>query len=124
MKFGMSGEALKREIEAMASLAGIVGCALVEMEGGLPWCSAGGDDTVPMAEAATDYWRLTLRHHHLFARLGDLTVQVLIHSCGRITTVACPKQLLLVTISAEPDKVDWTRWKEGVGRLHAAVRAT
>lgn len=107
----------------MARLAGVLGASLVDLDAGLPWCSEGPADIVRMAEAATDYWRLTLRHGPTFEELGGLRVQVLIHARGRITSVACPPGLLLVTISAEPDSVDWAAWKAGVARVHAALRS-
>ncbi|RYY92405.1 MAG: hypothetical protein EOO24_29155 [Comamonadaceae bacterium] len=120
----MTSNRIERQIEAIAGLPGVVGCALVEIEGGLTWCSAGGPDIMKLAEAATDYWRLTQRHGPLLQSvLGDLRAQTFIHSEARITSVACPQGLLLVTVSGEPDAVDWRLWKACVGLLHAVVRA-
>lgn len=119
----MNRAPIEREVAALTALPGVRGAALLDLEGGLPWAAGGEAAALLMAEAASDHWRLTLRHGSTFGALGALRTQVLIHAEGRLTLVACPLNLLLVTVSAEPDTVDWRHWKSGVGRLHAVLRA-
>lgn len=118
----MNRERLEREVQSIASLPGIRCCALIEADGGLPWCGSGPTELLALTEAAVDHWRLTVRNAGAFAPLGSLRSQVLMHALGRVTLVACPGQLLLVTISAEPNGADWARWKAGVQQLHTTLR--
>ncbi len=119
----MNRAPIEREVGTVAAVPGVRGAALLDLEGGLPWATSGDAASLLMAEAASDHWRLTLRHGRTFGELGTLRTQVLIHADGRLTLVACPLNLLLVTVSAEPDAVDWRHWKSCVGRLHAVLRA-
>jgi hypothetical protein len=120
----VNSAAIHQQLQALAGLPGVLGASLHDIDGALTWATAGHEDTARMTEAATDHWRLTLRHGGTFGGLARLRVQVLIHERGRITMVACPNDLLLVTVSAEPDAVDWGTWKACVGLLHAVIRAT
>jgi hypothetical protein len=115
--------AIQLQVQTIAVLQGLVGCSLVDVQAGMTWCSAGRPDTVAMAEAATDYWRLTQRHTGTFQNLGDLRAQVMMHAQARVTSVACPPDLLLVCVSHEPDTVDWPAWKSHLRTLHDILRA-
>lgn len=117
----MKDDAFQQALDAMAALHGCVGCALADAETGMVWLHAGPADFIPRAEAATDYWRLCLRHHAPFEALGGLRAQVSIHQASRLTLVACGSGLLLVCQSQEPDRVDWQAWRAQVGRLHEAA---
>lgn len=119
----MKAEALERELGAIASLEGVIGCAVVDVETGMAWKSVGGDDVQIICEAASDFWRLHLRQSaHFESHLGGLSAQVLIHARGRITLVRCAHPLLLVSLSKEPDQVDWPLWKACAGRLSTLVK--
>jgi hypothetical protein len=120
----MTGGELERKLAAIAAMDGLIGCALVDAETGMAWTSAGGDDMQQICEAASDYWRLYMRHAKHYRSVGELRVQVLIHATGRITIVRCAGSLLLVCVSHEPDRVDWTRWKAMVAGLRGAATLT
>ena len=107
---------------ALAGDAGLIACGLVDAQTGMVCHFAGGGEHVALVEAASDYWRLALRHRPVaYAALGPARAQVLIHESARITLAACGDGLLLVSLSAEPDGVDWLRWQRGVGAVQAYV---
>lgn len=110
---------LGAQLHALADSVGLLACALVDIDTGMVLACAGDADVI--AEAASDYWRLFRRQRPLLAALGEARAQVLIHERGRITLTACGGGLLLVSLSAEPDRVDWLGWKQGVGGLQKAV---
>lgn len=119
----MKPDALERELGAIASLQGVIGCAVVDVETGMAWKFVGGDDVQIVCEAATDFWRLHMRQSaHFEPLLGGLAAQVLMHARGRITLVRCAHPLLLVTLSKEPDHVDWAQWKARAGKLSTLVK--
>lgn len=113
----MSAQRLREELEAMASQEGLCGCALVDLETGLVLHWAGPPEQQPVAEAATDYWRLCNRQQAVFGMLGAPLAQVLIHAHTRVTIVRCGEGLLLVTLSQEAVAVDWARWKRATAHL-------
>jgi hypothetical protein len=114
----MNPALLAAELERLAELDGLLGCALVDADTGMIWQAAGAAGGNPLiAEAAVDYWRLYKRRSPVFGSLGELRAQVVIHSQGRLTLVACGPDLVLVSLSAEPDRVDWARWKALIGQL-------
>lgn len=116
----MSHAALERELGALAQLPGLLGCALVDAATGMIWHAKGIAENDPsVGEAAIDFWRLSQRRATQFHALGELRAQVIIHASGRITLAACGPELVLVTLSAEPDRVAWDQWKTGLGKLRA-----
>lgn len=119
----MTTQALAASMQALADLAGMRGCALVDVHTGMTWQAAGLDANVQvLCEGATDYWRLFLRHEALYRpSLGDLGALVLVHGRGRLTLVSCGAAMLLVCVSREPDQVDWARWKPMVRELQGLV---
>ena len=113
---------MEREVDAMAAMDGIAGCAVVDTQAGMAWYTAGPADTLqPLAEAASDYWRMFLRRRDDFRGLGEIRALVVMHAEGRLTLAGCGEQLLLICLSSEPDRVDWRAWKARVGALQQAV---
>lgn len=111
---------IRVELEAMAHMKGMEGCAVVDVDTGMVWYAAGHHDNIPqLAEAAVDYWRLYERHRKHLHYMGELNAQVLMHSCGRITIVSCGRQALLIALSTERESVDWHAWKKRVKVLKA-----
>jgi hypothetical protein len=117
----MSAASLLAPLQALAALEGLLACAVVDVDTGMVCQSAGDAACVPLAEAASDYWRLC-RRQQAFDTLGPVRAQVLIHERARLTLAPCGRELLLVCASAEPDRVDWARWKQAVAHLHAVAR--
>jgi predicted regulator of Ras-like GTPase activity (Roadblock/LC7/MglB family) len=115
-------QALEAELDSLAQLPGMRGCAVIDTDAGMAWHTAGDAQLLqPIAEAASDYWRLFLRRRGDFEGLGEIRALVVMHAKGRITLAGCGEQLLLVCLSHEPDRVDWNRWKAGVGSLQKVV---
>lgn len=114
--------ALQAALAAVAAQDGVDGCALVDLATGMVLQWVGPPDHLPVAEAASDYWRLCDRQK-AFAVLGAPRAQVIIHAHKRVTIVRCGEGLLLVTVSDENVAVDWARWKRSTGELHALAGA-
>ena len=108
---------VREALRAMAAQPGIRGCALVDLATGMVLHGEGAPELVPIAEAASDYWRLCSRQEGVFGVLGAPRAQVVIHALGRVTIVRCGDGLLLVTLSREPEAVDWHRWKRAAQAL-------
>ena len=118
----MSAQQLQSSLDDMAALPGVVGCALVEIETGMVWHSAGAiTDLTALAEAASDYWRLYQRLHTNFEQVGKLRACVMMHDAGRITQLPCGNGMLLVTISLQQANVDWPQWQAKTKSLAALV---
>lgn len=117
---GISAEILRAEMDAIAAMPGLQGCALVEIDAGMVWHAAGDiADVQKIAEASSDYWRLYQRQRVHFEHLGELRAQVLMHSQVRITMLPCGKGTLLIALSREQDAVDWAQLqKKALGLKH------
>jgi len=108
----MNAQRLREALDAIAAMPGMDGCALVEIEAGMVWHSAGHiGDVQQFAEAASDYWRLYWRLSHHFTGLGDLRASVMIHTNGRITMLPCGKGMLLVALTRQDSPVEWSEWQ-------------
>jgi len=118
----MKAAKLREALEAMASLPGLDGCALVEVEGGMVWHHAGHIEGVQgFAEAASDYWRLYTRLADHFKDLGELRASALLHAHGRITLLPCGAGMLLVALTRQKSAVDWTAWQQKTRELAQLV---
>ena len=120
----MKAQALSDLLEQFASLNGLMGCAVLDAETGMAWKAAGDARSVQsVCEAATDYWRLHRRQEREFdSVLGPLVMQMIFHSRGRVTIVPCSTSLLFVCLTREPDKVDWSAWKQKLAELKNLAR--
>ena len=108
----MNAQRLQASLDDMASLPGVVGCALVEMGTGMVWNSSGEiAGLTALAEAASDYWRLYQRLQPNFEQVGKLRACVMMHDTGRITLLPCGTGMLLVTITTQQAQVDWKTWQ-------------
>lgn len=114
----MNQDALHAQLEAMAALPSVQGCAVVDLENGMAWQHAGAlPQLQALAESCCDYWRLAQRRRNDFDALGAMRALVAIHGQARVTLVGCGAGLLLVTLSDEPDRTDWRRWTTQVQAL-------
>lgn len=109
---------LEAGLRAIAAQPGVQGCALVDLETGMVLHWEGPPALLPVAEAASDYWRLCARQENVFGILGPPRAQVVIHEHTRVTIVRCGEGLLLVTLSLEAEAVDWGRWKQSTQSLY------
>ncbi|ARU06074.1 hypothetical protein CCO03_16625 [Comamonas serinivorans] len=113
---------LVSHLTEMAELPGVMGCALVEVETGMVWHSAGQiPELTALAEAASDYWRLYRRLHTNFEQVGKLRACVMMHDAGRITLLPCGSGVLLVTVSLQEAQVDWKAWQSRTRQLASVV---
>lgn len=120
----MKAQTLQEALAQMASVDGILGCALVDVEGGMVWCTAGqNDDMQVLSEAATDYWRLSQRLSRHFATLGDIGASIIVHTGGRVTLLPCGAGMLLVALSTEKARIDWNDWQLRTRALAVLVDA-
>ncbi|WP_028603987.1 hypothetical protein [Ottowia thiooxydans] len=104
---------LQQALETMASMPGVDGCALVEIDAGMVWGHAGAIDEVhTFAEAATDYWRLYHRLAPQFDTLGSLRASVMIHKKGRLTLLPCGKGMMLLALTGHHSSTDWSQWQK------------
>lgn len=120
----MKAKKLRLLLEDMATLPGVDGCALVEIQAGMVWGHAGQlDSTAQLAEAASDYWRLYQRLERQFDDLGELHASVMVHARGRITLLPCGPGLVLMALTRQNPDVDWKSWQQKVRELASQVSA-
>lgn len=118
----MKSERLREALEQIAQLKGLQGCALVEIDAGMVWHTAGSIvDVNKIAEAASDYWRLYQRQRVYFEHLGELRAQVMMHRDVRITMLPCGQGMLLVALSSEQEAVDWVQLQSRTGQVKQLV---
>ena len=118
----MKERALRQALDSMAELAGVAGCALVEVGPGMVWHAAGQSEQMHiLSEAASDYWRLYKRLDNHFTELGDMRAAVFMHVHGRITLIPCGKDMLLVALTHEKAAVDWSEWQNKTKQLAQLV---
>jgi UDP-N-acetylglucosamine transferase subunit ALG13 len=119
----MSARQLRAGLDEMLTQEGVTGCALVDMDAGMVLQWVGPEEHLPVAEAASDYWRLCARQQGIFGVLGAPRAQVVIHEHTRVTIVRCGEGLLLVTLSLESRNVDWPRWRRAANHVQQLAAA-
>jgi hypothetical protein len=120
----MNAERLREELEQLALMPGLQGCALVEIDAGMVWHAAGKiPDVQEISEASSDYWRLYQRQKIHFEHLGELRAQVMMHREVRITMLPCGHGMLLIALSREQEPVDWTKLQNRTQLLKQWVAA-
>lgn len=118
----MKSDRLKEALNDMATLPGVDGCALVEIDAGMVWGHAGAlENTAQLAEAASDYWRLYQRLERQFVELGNLCATVMVHAQGRITLLPCGPGMVLMALTRQNPQVDWPSWQQKVRDLAQLV---
>ncbi len=118
----MNEQSLRDDLNRMAALPGMQGCALVEVSAGMVWYAAGQSlEMQNIAEAASDYWRLYQRLNGHFTQLGHMKAAVFMHVHGRITLMPCGKDMLLVALTQESTLVNWAQWQSQAKDLASRV---
>ena len=108
-------------LRAVVAQPGIRASALVDLSTGMVLLWEGPAELLPVAEAASDYWRLCTRQEQVLGVLGPPLAQVLMHADTRVTIVPCGDGLLLVTLSKEGEAIDWDRWKRSAQVLQTTA---
>ena len=118
----MKSKVFQLVLNTMAELPGVGGCALVEIEAGMVWHTAGHMSGLQnLGEAASDHWRLYLRLDHHFAEIGDLNALIFIRAMGKITLLPCGKGMLLMAVASQNSEVDWYQWQTKAKELAKLV---
>ncbi len=118
----MKEQGLRQELDSMAELPGVEGCALVEVVTGMVWHAAGRSEKMQLlSEAASDYWRLYKRLGTHFTELGDMRACAFMHVDSRITLIPCGKDMLLVALTREKAAVNWSEWQNKTRQLAGLV---
>lgn len=118
-----TGARLREEVERMAQTPQFSGCALVEVDTGMVWHSAGrlqGLDQ--LGEAVSDYWRLNRRLAGAFIELGDLRISVFLHTKGRVTSMPCGSGMIIVALSEHQAPIDWGLWRTHTRLIESLVQ--
>ena len=113
----MMDEQVRAGLRAIVAQPGMRACSLVDLSTGMVLLWEGPAGLLPVAEAASDYWRLCNRQEQVLGVLGPPLAQVLMHADTRVTIVRCGEGVLLVTLSKEGQAVDWDRWKRSAKEL-------
>lgn len=104
----MIAELLSQALARLAAIEGMNGCALVEIEAGMVWRTAGEiPGAQDIAEAASDYWRLYLRLEPQFKSLGGLRGSLMWHEHGQLVLLPCGQGVLLVGLAMQSGSVNW-----------------
>lgn len=120
----MKEQILRQQLDDMAELPGVEGCALVEVDTGMVWRATGQSEKMQiLSEAASDYWRLykRLNLNAQFAELGEMRASVFMHMHSRITLMPCGKDILLVALTRENTAVNWHEWQNRGKQLAGLV---
>lgn len=114
----MNSGPLREALERITQVPGLSGCALVEIEAGMVWHTAGEmPDVQNIAEAASDYWRLYLRLEPQFGSLGGLRGSLMWHAKGQLVLLPCGQGVLLVGLAMQDGPVDWPACFEQASEL-------
>lgn len=104
-------------LQAMASTPGVIACALVDIETGMVFASAGDHPNIDsLAEAASDYWRLYQRIRANFDEIGPLDAVSAQHRYGVVSLIPCGEGMVVATISKRK-MLDWLDWIAKVSQL-------
>ncbi len=100
------------QLQALASAPAVQGCALVEVESGMVWYSAGRwAQMETQAEAAVEFWRVQERQAVHFAHLGALRSSMYYFNAGSVALLPFPGRTPLVLVCvADRVGMDWGAW--------------
>lgn len=111
-----------QHLRAMADMAGVDICALVDAETGMAWHVAGSlPQQDVLVEAATDYWRMYMRSQSVPKPYGELRAHIMLHACGRMTVAPCGDGTVLVCFSRDAQQIDWSAWMQQARELQSQL---
>ena len=116
-------QAVREQIELLGETPGLQGCALVDVDSGMVWFSAGQLDGLDkLAEAAVEYWRVHLRLKNSFGQLGDLNSAMFAFREGLLALFPCSSQPSLVLVALAPIAgMNWLTWGSQVRELKQRI---
>lgn len=100
---------INRILSDIDELNGVDGAAVIDYRSGMVIYTspAFADEATPLAEAASDYWRLYERQSDTFDTLGALKISIMIHEKKRLTMLPCGNGLMCLVQTVKIDNVDW-----------------
>jgi hypothetical protein len=122
----MNTSRLGVELDRLAAMPGIVGCAIVDANTGLVWHASNFDPPAArMWEAAVDYWRLHNRQHEHFSGLGALGAAVMYHARGVLAVFPCSTDPDVLLVShGKHQGVDWIGLQRNARALGDLIRSS
>jgi hypothetical protein len=114
------------ELASMAAMPGVKACALVEIESGMVWHTAGDMQRFEeFGEAAVEYWRVYLRHEKIMRTFGHLRIATFIfeHTFLAMTAFSSHTPPLLLVAATRQD-IDWRVWSTHLDKLKALLGDT
>ncbi len=111
---------IAEQLNKLASAPAVQGCAIVEVDSGMVWHSAGRWGRMEQqAEAAVEFWRLQQRLSDHFNHLGALRSSTYFFTAGSVALLPCPgqSQLILVCVT-DRTGMDWGAWMAQLKPLH------
>lgn len=111
---------INRILSDIDELNGVDGAAVIDYRSGMVIYTspAFGDEATPLAEAASDYWRLYERQSDTFDTLGALKISIMIHEKKRLTMLPCGNGLMCLVQTAKIDDIDWLELQRRVFGLN------
>lgn len=99
-------------IDRIAAGDGVLGCALVEIEAGMIWLSAGQNPHLPLyCEAISDYWRLSERLNKHLPDTGQLKNLSLQYQHLKIASWRLNQGLIFVLLLTQSQELQWEKIK-------------
>jgi hypothetical protein len=112
-------------INQIAAIAGVHGCALVEIASGMVWHTAGQlPELERLGETAAEYWRLHDRLARNLATLGTPIVGMFAFTRGTLALEPCSKELGVLLIAViDQGRMDWPAWTQRCAALKTHLAA-
>ncbi len=114
----MNSVEIQSNINQIADGEGVLGCALVEIEAGMIWLSAGKSPQLSQyCEAVSDYWRLSDRLNKHFPEADQLRNLSLQYGHLKIASWRLNKGLILVLLLAQGQELPWEKAKPLITKI-------
>jgi hypothetical protein len=114
------------ELTEMAAMPGVKGCALVEIESGMVWHTAGElQNFEEFGEAAVEFWRIYLRQERLLRTFGALRIATFVFEKTFLALTAFSHHTPpLLLVAATQQNVDWKVWGVHLEKLKVLLGET
>lgn len=118
----MKRDAIQAELDALAAVDGVRAVALVEISTGFVYESAGAIAGLEaQLESATDYWRLSRRLAEVYADMGAVAGQSIVHEKALVNIMPCGDGDVVCVTIARRKSIDWSRWPARLASIAAIV---
>lgn len=111
-------------IDEIAAGDGVLGCAVVEIEAGMVWLSAGQSPQLSLyCEAVSDYWRLSERLNKHLPETEQLRNLSLNHGHLKIASWRLNSGLIFVLLLAHGQALQWERISPLIKNIQSKTKA-